>query len=294
MNQWQRQRQSSGWAGGYVEWTEGQVAYLSVVFSWQLQMAYQRAAWYKAQGYFVRAGGPAVACNPDVLSGVAIQSDSGSVKALRRHNPNATFTTRGCIRQCPFCAVPKVEGAFLRELTDEWEPRSLICDNNLLAASVEHFDHVIDRLQESGVQNIDFNQGLDVRLLTLHHAALLAELYNGGQLNRIRLAWDNIETEKQFRQGFEILRSAGVPARKIGVYVLIGFDDTPEDALYRLMTIWHDLKAWPNPMRYQPLDSKCKNEYVASAWTHRELQRYVRYWSNLRYLSAIPFGEFDK
>lgn len=292
MNQWQRQRQSSGWAGGYIEWVEGKVAYLSVVFSWQLQMAYQRAVWYKAQGYFVRAGGPAVALNPDFLSGVTIQLDSGSVRALARHNHNATFTTRGCIRRCPFCAVPKIEGA-LRELSDdEWEPRSLICDNNLLAASIEHFDHVIDRLQKSRIQDIDFNQGLDARLLTPHHAMRLAELYQNGQLKKVRLAWDNVKTEGQLRRAFEMLRSVKIPANKIGVYVLIGFDDTPEDALYRLMTIWHDLKAWPNPMRYQPLDSKQKNKYIALGWTHRELQRYVRYWSNLRYLSAVPFGEF--
>ena len=293
MNQWQQQRQASGWSGGYVEWTERGVAYLSVVFSWQLQTAYQRAAWYKAQGYFVRAGGPAVAFNPDFLSGVAVQLDSGSVKALVRHNPNATFTTRGCIRQCPFCVVPKTEGA-LRELPDdEWEPRPLICDSNLLAASVKHFDHVIDRLRESEICGIDFNQGLDARLLTPHHATRLAELHQNRQLKKARLAWDNVKIERQFRQAFNLLRSAGIPASKISVYVLIGFDDTPEDALYRLMAIWHDLKAWPNPMRYQPLDSKRKNEYIAPDWTHRELQRYVRYWSNLRHLSAIPFGEFQ-
>ena len=292
MNQWQQQRRASGWSGGYIEWTEGRVAYLSVVFSWQLQTAYQRAAWYRSQGYFVRAGGPAAVFNPDFLADIAIQLDSGSVKALARHNPNATFTTRGCIRRCPFCAVPKIEGT-LRELSDnEWEPKPLVCDNNLLAASIGHFDHVIDRLLASKIQGIDFNQGLDARLLASHHAKRLAELHRNEQLKKVRLAWDNIKTERQLRRAFEMLRDAGIPANKVGVYILIGFDDTPEDALYRLMTTWHDLKAWPNPMRYQPLDSKRKNNHVAPDWTHRELQRYVRYWSNLRYLSAVPFGEF--
>ena len=36
---------------------------------------------------------------------------------LSLHNPDATFTTRGCIRACPFCTVPRTEGRFV-ELQD--------------------------------------------------------------------------------------------------------------------------------------------------------------------------------
>ena len=107
----------------------------------------------------------------------------------------------------------------------------------------------------------------------------------------VRLAWDYIKTEKSFRRVFDLLRNNGIPAKKISVYVLIGFDDTPDDALYRLSEVWK-LKAWPNPMRYQPLNTLSRNAYVGTNWTHYELQRYVRYWSNLRHLSGIPFDEF--
>jgi len=291
-NAWQKRRRLNGWSGGYVEWVDGKRACISVVFSWQLQRAYQRAVWLRSQGYFVRAGGPAVALNPDFLAGVAIQLNGGSTKALPHHNPNATFTTRGCIRSCPFCAVPKTEGA-LRELPDdEWEPRPLICDNNLLAASIGHFDHVIDRLLDSGVMGIDFNQGLDARLLTEHHALRLLELHQVGQLKMIRLAWDHISAESGFRRAHALLRSIGIPAGKISVYVLLGYNDAPDDALYRLSEVWA-LKSWPNPMRYQPLDAQKKNEYVSPNWTDDELRRYVKYWSNLRWLSSVPFSEYE-
>jgi hypothetical protein len=282
-NAWQKRRHASGWSGGYVEWIENGTAYLSVVFSWDLGHAYQRAVWHRAAGRTVKAGGPAIDLQPAYLADVA--DCSGHVPAIQRHNPRACFTTRGCIRRCPFCAVPKTEGSF-REL-DDFELRPIVCDNNFLASSREHFDAVIDGL--GAFTDVDFNQGLDARLLTRYHAGRLAEL----DFKWLRLAWDQVETEAQFRRAWQTLRDAGIPARKIGVYVLIGFEDTPEDALYRLDTIWNKLHSWPFPMRYQPLDAEQRNAYIADNWTHQELKRYTRYWSNLRHLSAIPFDEYD-
>jgi hypothetical protein len=33
---------TNGWSGGLAEWIEGDIAFISVVFSWKLQQAYQR------------------------------------------------------------------------------------------------------------------------------------------------------------------------------------------------------------------------------------------------------------
>jgi hypothetical protein len=284
MNAWQRRRNQNGWRDGLVEWKDGNTAYLSIVFSWHLDKAYQRAAMLKNEGYRVIAGGPAVALNPDALAPVA--EIGTNINALPHHNPNATFTTRGCVRHCSFCAVPKIEGAMV-ELTD-WEPKPIICDNNLLASSRDHFDSVIDRLKAANIQDVDFNQGLDARLLTPYHAGRLAEL----DLKYVRLAWDHTRLERQFMTAFEVLRDAGIPAQMIRVYVLLGYRDDPDDALYRLQTV-KGLGAWPNPMRYQPLDARVKNSYIGENWTEYELKRFMRYWSNLWYLGNMPFEEFD-
>jgi hypothetical protein len=264
------------------EWTEDGTAFVSVVFSWDIPAAYQKCVWYREWGYDVRAGGPAVTLNPDYLAGVA--KLGGHVNALPHHNPNATFTSRGCIRHCPFCAVPRIEGELL-ELA-EWEVKPIVCDNNLLACSRAHFDRVIDRLKP--LTGIDFNQGLDARLLTDHHADRLAELDC-----MVRVAWDWTAMEPQFMTAFERLRRAGFSKSAIRVYVLIGFDDTPEDALYRLRTV-KALGLKPSPMRYQALDSMMRNDHIGASWTHRELTRYMRYWSNLRYLENVPFEEFER
>lgn len=271
----------SNWKKTLVEWTEKDTAFLSVVFSWHLPIAHQKAVWYKQQGYQVRTGGPAVQVNPQYLTSVA--QVEGHVNALPHHNPNATFTSRGCIRNCAFCAVPTIEGQ-IQELTD-WEPKPIVCDNNLLACSRKHFDRVIDRLRP--IKQVDFNQGLDTRLLTDHHAQQLAEL----DLKAVRLAWDNVNQEAIFRAAYEKLRKAGIWKRKIRVYVLIGYEDTPHDALYRLQSI-KDLGVWPNPMRYQPIDTPAKNSYVAPDWTHALLMAYMRYWSNLRRFGSIPFKDW--
>ncbi len=269
------------WTKGIAEWQEDDTAFLSVPFTWNLHEAYQRCVFAAAQGYKVRAGGPAVDLMPGFLADVA--ELGGEVDALSYHNPQATFTSRGCIRRCPFCAVWRTEGE-LREL-ENWEPRPIVCDNNLLACSRAHFDNVIDRLKP--LADIDFNQGLDARLLTKYHADRLAELDC-----RARLAWDHIDTGNAFMAAFEKLRKAKIPRRRIQVYVLIGYKDTPDDAWFRLRTVWN-MGMFPNPMRYNPLDAMRRDAYVGEGWTDRELRRFMGYWSRLFFRSAIPFAEWE-
>jgi len=270
------------WSKKALEWIDGNKAYISVAFTWDLPKAKERASTLVTEGYTVYAGGPACLLMPEYLSDVA-HVNALEVSALERHNPEATFTSRGCVRNCKFCAVPKIEGKLVE--LDNWPVRPIVCDNNLLACSKAHFDKVVDRLKP--LKKIDFNQGLDARLLTKYHADRLAELDC-----MTRLAFDSVNYESQFMRAYEALRKAKIAKRRIRVYVLIGFDDTPEDALYRLELV-RSLKITPNPMRYQPLDILKKNSYVSPDWTDKELKRYMRYWSRLRWLNSVPFEEYD-
>jgi hypothetical protein len=270
------------WSKGVVSWTEGQTAFVSVPFTWNLPKAYPQCVWLSSQGYKVRAGGPAVSLIPEYLAGVA--QIGGEVDALPHHNAEACFTTRGCIRHCSFCAVPKIEGDF-KELAT-WTPRRLVCDNNILAASNRHFNRVIDSLVP--IEGVDFNQGLDARLLTAHHLEQLARL----RKPILRFAWDDVRDESVVFDAINRTLAAGFPHSRITVYVLIGNSDTPEDALYRLVMLRDILKVTPFPMRFQPLYALKYNEYVAPGWTSKELKRMMRYWSRQSYLSGIPYAEF--
>jgi len=268
-----------GWQNGLVDWVEGDTAFVSAVFSWQIQQAYGKVAWYRQMGMKVKVGGPAIKYNPLLFEEVA--EVNGDIDALSHHNPNATFTSRGCIRKCPFCLVPDIEGD-IKEIPD-FVPRPIVCDNNLLACSRAHFDRVIDKLKP--LEGIDFNQGLDVRLLTSYHASRLAEL----NLKCLRLSWDNVHYASPFMNGIDILVKH-IPKNLVRVYVLIGFNDTPDDALYRLRTV-RKMGLLQFPMRYQPKDTSKKNSYIHPNWTHKELVRFMDYWSH-NYYMGIPFEEF--
>jgi hypothetical protein len=220
---------------------------------------------------------------PDYLADVATVNQPCPVEPLLFHNPLATFTTRGCPNHCGFCAVPKLEPGY-RELPD-FRPAPFVCDNNLLAASQAHFDRVIDRLK--AMPFVDFNQGLEARLLKPHHARRLAEL----RQVKIRFAFDHISNETAVADAITLCRAHGL--KDFGVYVLIGFRDTPDDAMYRLDKV----REWgirPNPMRFQPLDALTKNQYLAPGWTEKQIGRVVRYYSRLRWLEHIPFEDYGR
>lgn len=113
------------WRKGIAEWTEGARACLSVVFSWDVPKAYARAVWLREEGYEVHVGGPGVfVFNPLVFKGVA-QVGGTLPDVVTRHNPMATFASRGCPVGCSFCIVPAMEGrrfTFDEEVYERWTP----------------------------------------------------------------------------------------------------------------------------------------------------------------------------
>ena len=90
-----------------------------------------------------------------------------------------------------------------------------------------------------------------------------------------------------------MLRDAGFPKAKIGVYVLFNSGDTPEDAMYRCETL-KSLGILPNVQRYQPLDCLKKNTHISPNWNKNILADFTQYWSKQIYLRAIPFSEYKR
>ena len=93
------------------------------------------------------------------------------------------FITRGCIRKCWFCRVPKHEGALKEYNTVESIVRGIqgekvkFLDNNILA--YPHHMEVFNWLIERGTR-CEFNQGLDFRLVNDENLDALSKLnYEG-------------------------------------------------------------------------------------------------------------------
>lgn len=274
-----KKRPKAPWSKGIVSWTKGDTLYLSIPFTWLLPEAEKIANKWPAK---VVAGGPAVKLMPPTWADET--PDICDIDVLALHNPLATFTSRGCPNHCSFCAVGRLEPEFIE--LDQWRHAPVICDNNLVACSERHFKKVIDSLlpfDDSGL--VDFNQGLEASRFTEFHGRELSRL----KKKKVRFAFDRVEEEGAVRKAVELARRYG--CRDFGVYVLLGYNDTPEDARYRLETI-RSMGIWPNPMRFQPLDALQKNSYVGPAWTDEELKRMMRYYSRLRYFEDVPYDQF--
>ena len=277
------------WSKGIVEWQEGGTAFLSVPFTWDLPLAYSRAVGLKQQGFEVRAGGPAVELmlnNPKLEAKVGLPGVAkcgGHLPALGRHNPDATFTSRGCIRRCRFCAVHQIEPVF--EELEDWVPAPIVCDNNILATSMDHFDRVVDRLVP--IRGVDFNQGLDARLLNAHHIEGLQKL----NMAKATFAWDNASEESPVLDAIAQMRESGFPKSKITCLVLINNGESQAEALYRMETL-KSVGVRGCPMRFQPLDTLEKDDFLSPEWTRYNLARFVHYWFRQNWLSKVPFAEY--
>lgn len=99
------------------------------------------------------------------------------------------FLTRGCVRHCKWCIVPKKEGFIkpymdIEQIAVNGRDKVVLMDNNVLA--IDYGLQQIEKIAKLGI-HVDFNQGLDARLVTEEVAQLLAKTK---WIKRIRLACD--------------------------------------------------------------------------------------------------------
>ena len=139
------------------------------------------------------------------------------------------FLTRGCIRKCPWCLVPEKEGK-LRAAADIEDflrhDKAILMDNNVLAS--DWGIKQIEKIARLGVR-VDFNQGLDARLIDDTVAKLLAKVK---WLAPVRLACDTLEMIPDIQKAVEALRWHNVTPRRYSCYVMV--KDDLDDALQRI------------------------------------------------------------
>jgi len=168
---------------------------------------------------------------PEFLAGCGAEIGGDYPGVLQKFNPLATVTSRGCIRMCKFCSVPIIEGLPVlqkfgkRQIElEDWLDRPVICDNNILANSIEHFDRVCDRLEKWDW--CDFNQGVDSRLLNEHHAERFARL----KRSVIRPALDSLAYVDKWDAAIDLLFKFKIAKQNIRAYAIIGFGTSPDES----------------------------------------------------------------
>lgn len=191
------------------------------------------------------------------------------------------FTTRGCPRGCGFCHVASKEGKCsykVANIDEFWNGQKEIClcDPNLLACK-DHID-ILQQLVDSKAK-IDFNQGLDIRMVTDKNLELLRQC----KPKTIHFAYDRYEDKNIIEPKLSMFKEAtGYGRGKVLVYILCNFSTTLEEDLERIAFVRslgfspyvtvYDL-AHANPI-YKKLQRWCNNYYVF--WAEPDFNKYQK------------------
>jgi hypothetical protein len=129
------------------------------------------------------------------------------------------FLTRGCPNKCSWCVVPQKEGKIKPEsdIEDILQGResAILMDNNVLAS--EWGIKQIEKIVKLGIK-VDFNQGLDARLIDRPMAELLSKVR---WLIYLRMACDTSAMMNPVKKATELLREYGCKPKEYFVYTLV-------------------------------------------------------------------------
>ena len=200
-----------------------------------------------------------------------------------------TYASRGCVRKCAFCGVPKLEGDqrdtnSLSEIIEGidrlyGEKRDLILmDNNVVASA--NFKDIIAEIIDLGFERgatltrgrydlqrrVDFNQGVDARILCKH--PMFLQQLSRIALKPLRIAFDHLGVRKPYEQAIRFAAEAGIT--ELSNYMLYNFYDCPNDLFERMrlnVTLNEELgiRIFSFPMRYQPVTRKDRG-HVGENW----------------------------
>ena len=195
------------------------------------------------------------------------------------------FSSRGCIRKCSFCQVHKVEGAFrehapIEEFLHPDHRKLLLFDNNLLASELWY--EKLDYINEREIK-VSFTQGLDARLIDEEKAKVLERTESSNThftYKTYYFAWDFIHDEKEILRGLRMVIDAGVVASRIIVYMLVGYNTSHQEDVYRFRKLV-ELGVEPFVMIY--------NDRRNDQWL-RDFARYSNKW----FYRTVEFEKYKK
>ena len=181
--------------------------------------------------------------------------------------------SRGCPRGCDFCIVADKEGRCsvkVADLSEFWvgQKKIVLCDPNILAC--REWKDLLQQCADSKAE-IDFNQGLDIRLMTEEKIEMLDKI----KIKRIHFAWDRYEDKDKVVPKLRLFAektTKRLSSHDAIVYTIVNFSTTIEQDLDRIYTL-RDMGYWPYVMVYDK--DHCNR-------TYKDLQR----WVNNRFIFA--------
>lgn len=206
------------------------------------------------------------------------------------------FTSRGCIKDCPWCIVPKMEGKMRNNapISEFYRPdfgKLMLYDNNFLASPRwrENLEYIIENKIKTS-----FNQGNDITLVNEDNAQLLAKVdYKDSQFKEKRyyFAFDRPEIEGEVLKGISTLKKVGIKPQHLMFYVLVGFNTTYKQDIHRIKVLLKQ-KTLPYVMCYNERSDLYYPDL--KRWMNRGIYRYVP-WLKYDYGdSQLQIKEADK
>lgn len=211
------------------------------------------SSWHKSKGDIVTLNFPLMPCDYSYASilyeknrDMFVADEYGGVGYDGRHLPDAIekekpdydlfpidyslgYTFRPCFRKCPFCKVhllhnPDKEHHSIWEFHNPKFTKICLLNNNTFFD--KYWKETFEEIWDAHLAVVDSN-GYDLRLINEEMAyAIKKTKYIG----KIHYAWDLMKDETKILEGLRI-------APKGTVYVLIGFNTTQEEDMYRVQKI---------------------------------------------------------
>ena len=268
--------------------------WISTLFTFDIPYVKGMIREAKKRYKIIKVGGIAASLLPEKFEEENVEVTIGRIKGVEEFAPDYSllnekpkysiaYLSRGCVRKCKFCMVPKLEPKF--ENNRNWEKdlypgakEILFYDNNWLAKPNKEIKKDTEDLKrvvkEKNIYRIDFNQGVDCRLMTEKKA----DLIKGLPIFPFRFAFDGMHEDGYWQRATKIMIDRGY--KRFTNYVLFNFKDTPEDFYYRLklhseLSYKYKAEIDAFPMKYKPiLNIQKQKNYVGINWTKKELSGF--------------------
>lgn len=284
--------------------------WISCIFTFDVGYSLGMIEAAKQRANKVYVGGVSPTLLPKHFEATGVHVVQGKISEAEKYSPDYDIlgekpaysilkTSDGCIRKCKFCMVPILEPEYKeRDWAADIYPgtkKFVFFDNNWLAKDRKSLISDVEKLRgmyEAGkVTEIDFNQGLDARLVTEEIGALL----EGLPIKPVRFAFDGMHEDGHYQRAIEIMHKHGF--KSFMSYVLYNFTDTPKDFYYRLkegarLSEKLGVSVGSFPMRFQPiLEIDSQREHVGKYWTKQKRDNFMNILNKQSVAGQVSFSK---
>lgn len=266
--------------------------WISTLFTFEYKHSFSIVKAAMKQTPKVKVGGICASLFPDAFRLKGVDVHVGLFQEAESFAPDFSllgndvdysivYTSRGCSRKCKFCMVHRLQPNFIN--IDDWEKyykegtkKIIFQDNNYFAKDkkiiIEDMDKLKRLIKKHHISSVDFNQGLDCRILDKEIAEIMKDI----PISPVRFAFDGMHEDGHYQNAIETMSKHGF--KNYVSYMLYNFTDDPLDYYYRL-SVSADLSERLGisvsifPMKYQQIDILDKDrEFIGKKWTRREIQ----------------------